>query len=189
MFITKRLASITIFLGKTSWQKLSVGKSLSSLRSHVPLNSSICQSEDCLNLFSPEPFWLFISCLHDDAYLSTMVIKEQIKKSVKLPNVFPRHKANWFNKAQNGLGSFLNSKLLFKESLPKRDNKYLRKLHRICRLSNGCLIIDLSVCRCLSTGILVAHSRALASVPDSLRSSRLPFSAPESIIRYLFVLN
>ena len=54
---------------------------------HVPLNSSICQSEEGLNLFSPDPFSLFISCLHDDAYLSTIVIKEQIKKSVKLPNV------------------------------------------------------------------------------------------------------
>ena len=127
------------FLWKTRWQKLSVDKSLSSLQSHVPLNSSICQSEEGLNLFSPEPFWLFISCLHDDAYLSTMVIKEQIKKLVKQPNVCPRHKANRSNKAQNGLGSFLNSKLLFKESLPKRDNKYLRKLHRICRISNGCL--------------------------------------------------
>ena len=29
----------------------------------------------------------------------------------------------------------------------------------------------ISVCRCLFTGLLVAHSRALASVRDSLRSS------------------
>ena len=72
----------TIFFEKTLWQKLSVDKSLSFLQSHVPLNSSICQSEEGLNLFSPEPFWLFISCLHDDAYLSTIVIKEQIKKFV-----------------------------------------------------------------------------------------------------------
>ena len=93
----------TIFLQKTLWQNLSVGKSLSFLQSHVPLNSSICQSEEGLNLFSPEPFWLFISCLHDDAYLSTIVIKEQIKKSVKLPNVYPRHKANRSNKAQKDL--------------------------------------------------------------------------------------
>ena len=46
----------TIFLGKTLSQNLSVGKSLSFLQSHVPLNSSICQSEEGLNLFSPEPF-------------------------------------------------------------------------------------------------------------------------------------
>ena len=73
--------------------KLSVGKSLSFLQSHVPSNSSICQSEEGLNLFSPEPFWLFISCLHDDAYLSTIVIKEQIKNFV-----CPWHnKANRFN--------------------------------------------------------------------------------------------
>ena len=92
------------FVGKTLWQKLSVSKSLSFLWSHVSLNSSICQSEEGLNLFSPEPFWLFISCLHDDAYLSTIVIKEQIKKSVKLPNVCPSHnKANRFNKAQKDL--------------------------------------------------------------------------------------
>ena len=88
----------TIFLEKTLWQKLSVDKSLSFLQSHVPLNSSICQSEEGLNLFSPEPFWIFISCLHDDANLSTIVIKEQIKESVKSPNVCPWHnKANRFN--------------------------------------------------------------------------------------------
>ena len=96
----------TIFLGKTMWQNLSVSKSLSFLQSHVPLNSSICQSEEGLNLFSPEPFWLFISCLHDDAYLSTIVIKEQIKESEKLPNVCPwQNKANRFNKAQVRLWS------------------------------------------------------------------------------------
>ena len=32
----------------------------------------------------------------------------------------------------------------------------------------------ISVCRCLFTGLLVAHSRALASVRDSLRSSIQP---------------
>ena len=97
---------IQFFLGKTLWQNLSVGKSLSFLQSHVPLNSSICQSEEGLNLFSPEPFWLFISCLHDDANLSTKVIKEQIKESEKLPNVCPWHnKAKRFNKAQERLWS------------------------------------------------------------------------------------
>ena len=68
------------FVGKTLWQKLSVSKSLSFLWSHVSLNSSICQSEEGLNLFSPDSFSLYISCLHDDAYLSTIVIIEQIKK-------------------------------------------------------------------------------------------------------------
>ena len=44
------------FLGKLSDKNSLLASHLLFLQSHVPLNSSICQSEEGLKLFSSDPF-------------------------------------------------------------------------------------------------------------------------------------